>query len=176
MPAAFVVEYSRLVWFFVVMGVFAAVFQAGSMSDVSEQDARLFMEEFEDLVEGIDAFGIFVHNTTIALLMFVPGAGLVWGLISAWSTGFAFAAIGMSIPDAADISPLFVLFFTPFGLLEISAYSLAMSRSLLVAITAAKRQPVVSEHLRPALVEIGIVVALLLAGGYVEFYMIESVL
>lgn len=156
--------------------MFTVVFQVGSMSDVSELDAQIFMEEFEDLVEGIDAFGIFVHNTTIALLMFVPGAGLVWGLVSAWSTGFAFAAIGVSVPDAADISPLFVLFFTPFGLLEISAYSLAMSRSLLMIITVVRRQPFISEHLKPALAEIGIVVALLLAGGYVEFYMLESVL
>ena len=53
----------------------------------------LFMSEFEELVLDIDGFGIFTHNTTIALPMFIPGFGVAWGLFSAWSTGFAFAAI-----------------------------------------------------------------------------------
>jgi hypothetical protein len=46
------------------------------MSTVSEEEATLFMEEFEKLVLDIDAFGIFVHNTTIALPMFIPGFGV----------------------------------------------------------------------------------------------------
>jgi hypothetical protein len=83
----------RLVLFFVFLGIFAAAFQIGSMSTVDEAEANAFMEEFEELVEGIDAFGIFTHNTTIALPMFIPGFGVAWGLFSAWSTGFAFAAI-----------------------------------------------------------------------------------
>lgn len=144
------------------------------MTDVSQSDADLFMSEFEELIEGIDAFGIFVHNTFIALPMFIPGVGLVWGLFSAWTTGYAFAAITATTPELAAI-PALAVFVTPFGLMEVTAYSIAMSRSLLVAIAAIKKTEL-SIHIRPALIEASIVVALLLAGGYVEFYMMEQVL
>ena len=164
----------RIITFFVFLVIFTIIFQLGSMSTVSEEEASLFMEEFEKLVLDIDAFGIFVHNTTIALPMFIPGFGIVWGLFSAWSTGYAFAAIVTSMPEIADISPLSVLFLSPFGLMEIFAYSLGISRSFIL-IKAVITKTNLSQFLKPTIVEIGIVVALLLVGGYVEFYMIELV-
>lgn len=165
---------TRMMAFLVILVVFSATFQAGSMSDVSQTEADLFMSEFEELVEGIDAFGIFVHNTLIALPMFIPGAGIAWGLVSAWSTGYAFAAITATMPELEAV-PALAVFVTPFGLMEVAAYSLAMSRSLLVAAAIIKKKGL-SDHLWPALIEAGIVVALLLTGGYVEFYMMEQVL
>ena len=119
----------RVVTFFIFLAIFTGIFQLGSMSTVSQDEADLFMEEFEKLVLDIDAFGIFVHNTTIALPMFIPGFGIFWGLFSSWSTGYAFAAIVTSMPEIAHISPLSILFLSPFGLMEISAYSLGISRS-----------------------------------------------
>jgi len=144
------------------------------MSTVSEEEANMFMEEFEKLVLDIDAFGIFVHNTTIALPMFIPGFGVVWGLFSAWSTGYAFAAIVTSMPEIADISPLSILFLSPFGLMEIFAYSLGISRSFIL-IKAVITKSNLSQFIKPTSIEIGIVIILLLVGGYVEFYMIELV-
>ncbi|MFB5621163.1 MAG: stage II sporulation protein M, partial [Nitrosopumilus sp.] len=81
------------------MGLFTAAFQLGSMSEVNEDEANIFMKEFEKLVEDIDAIGIFLHNVTISLPMFIPGFGVAWGLFSAWSTGFAFAAIASVTPE-----------------------------------------------------------------------------
>ena len=164
----------RIITFFVFLVIFTIIFQLGSMSTVSEEEASLFMEEFEKLVLDIDAFGIFVHNTTIALPMFIPGFGIVWGLFSAWSTGYAFASIVTMMPEIADISPLSVLFLSPFGLMEIFAYSLGISRSFIL-IKAVITKTNLSQFLKPTIVEIGIVVVLLLVGGYVEFYMIELV-
>jgi hypothetical protein len=132
------------------------------------------MEEFKKLVLDIDAFGIFVHNTTIALPMFIPGFGIFWGLFSSWSTGYAFAAIATSIPEVANISPLTILFLSPFGLMEISAYSLGISRSFIL-IKAIITKTNLLQFIKPTIIEIGIVIALLLAGGYIEFYMIELV-
>ena len=164
----------RIITFFVFLVIFTIIFQLGSMSTVSEEEASLFMEEFEKLVLDIDAFGIFVHNTTIALPMFIPGFGIVWGLFSAWSTGYAFASIATMMPEIADISPLSVLFLSPFGLMEIFAYSLGISRSFIL-IKAVITKTNLSQFLKPTIIEIGIVVVLLLVGGYVEFYMIELV-
>ena len=162
----------RIITFFVFLGIFAAAFQLGSMSSVSQEEAKAFMSEFEELILDIDAFGIFLHNTTIALPMFIPGFGVAWGLFSAWSTGFAFAAIATTAPVLADIPPLSILFLSPFGLMELVAYSLGISRSFIL-IQAVIKKISLTQFIKPTAIEIGIVVGILLAGGYLEFYMIE---
>ena len=162
----------RIIAFFVFLGIFTATYQIGSMSTVSEEEANMFMSEFEDLVLDIDAFGIFTHNTSIALPMFIPGFGVAWGLFSAWSTGFAFAAIATTAPQIAEISPLSILFLTPFGLIELSAYSLGISRSFILIMAISKKIKL-TQFIKPTVIEIAIVIGLLLAGGYIEFYMIE---
>ncbi len=83
----------RIIVLFIFIGLFTTSYYIGSLSEISEEDALLFMEEFEELIEDIDGPGIFLHNSMIALAMFVPGAGLVWGMFSAFTTGQAFAAI-----------------------------------------------------------------------------------
>lgn len=162
----------RIIIFFIFLGIFAAAFQLGSMTSVTEEDAEAFMSEFEELVLDIDAFGIFTHNLTISLPMFIPGFGVAWGLFAAWSTGFAFAAIITTVPEIGDIPPLSILFLSPFGLMEITAYSIGISRSYIL-IRAVIKKVSLSSFIKPTVIEIGIVVALLLVGGYLEFYMIE---
>jgi len=163
---------NRIITFFVFMGLFTAAFQLGSMSEVSEEEASIFMEEFEKLIEDIDAIGIFVHNTTISLPMFIPGFGVAWGLFSAWSTGFAFAAIVSVTPELGEIPPIAILYLSPFGLMEIAAYSLATSRSFIL-IRAITKKTNLRPFLKPTLIEIGILIGLLLAGGFLEDYMIK---
>ena len=162
----------RVIIFFIFMGIFAGVFQAGSLSNVSQTESEMFMKEFEKLVLDIDAFGIFTHNTTIALPMFIPGFGMGWGLFSSWSTGFAFAAITVANPIIENIPPLSILFLSPFGLMEITAYSIGISRSFLIMRVILKKTNLIPQ-LKPTIIEIGIVIVLLLAGGYLEYYMIE---
>lgn len=164
----------RIIMFFIFMGLFTAVYQIGSMSTVSEEEATTFMTEFEKLVKDIDAMGIFLHNSTISLPMFIPGFGVIWGLFSAWSTGFAFSAIVSITPELAKVPPLAILFFTPFGIMELTAYSLATSRSFIL-IKAIYRKSNLIPFLKPTIMEIGIVIGLLLAGGYLEYYMIKLV-
>ncbi len=162
----------RIITFFVFLGLFALVFQIGSMSEVSEEEANIFMGEFKELVKDIDAMGIFLHNTAISLPMFIPGFGVAWGLFAAWSTGFAFAALATIMPELEEIPPLTLLFLSPFGLMEIGAYSLATSRSFIL-IRAITKKTKLSPFLKPTLIEIAIVIGLLLAGGFLEDYMIK---
>ena len=162
----------RVIVFFIFLGLFAATYQIGSMSTVSEEEADAFMGEFKDLILDIDAFGIFTHNLTIALPMFIPGFGVAWGLFAAWSTGFGFAAITLTTPELGEISPLSILFLSPFGLMELAAYSFGISRSFILIGAVIKKINLVP-LIKPTLIEIGIVTGLLLAGGYIEFYMIE---
>jgi hypothetical protein len=162
----------RIITFFIFVIIFASAYQIGSISTVSDEEAKLFMSEFEELVLDIDAFGIFTHNTTIALPMFIPGFGVAWGIFAAWSTGYAFAAIATTAPILADVPPLAILFLSPFGLMELVAYSLGISRSFIL-IRAITKKVNLTSLIKPTAIEIGIVIGLLLAGGYLEFYMLE---
>jgi hypothetical protein len=103
--------------------------------------------------------------------MFIPGFGAAWGLFSAYSTGFAFAAISAGTPELASVNPLLIL-LTPFGLMEVAAYSIAMSRSVLFIEKIIRKTPIFSDK-KMIVIEIGIVTGLLLIGGMVEMYMIE---
>jgi len=163
---------TRIIIFFVFIGLFSIAFQIGSMTEVSEEDALIFMEEFKALIGDIDGIGIFLHNTTIALPMFVPGFGIAWGLFAAGSTGYAFAAIVSLSPAFSEIPALALLYLSPFGLMELTAYSVGTSRSFILIHMIIKKTNL-KIALRPTIIEIGIVVGLLLAGGFLEDYMIK---
>ena len=163
---------NRLVSFFVLMAIFSAVFAISAETTLPEEEVELIMEEFESMVEGIDAFGIFVHNTALSLPMFIPGFGIIWGMFSAFSTGIAFAAIKSVNPLVEQIPALSILFMTPFGLMEVAAYSIAMSRSYIFIHKIVKKIPIRND-IRVTLIEIIILLGLLFTGAYVEWYMIE---
>lgn len=144
----------------------------GSSMEVSLEDAELFMEEFNELIEDIDGIGIFLHNSMIAIAMFVPGAGVGWGLFSAFQTGQAFSAIALLNPEIATIHPLTLLYLSPFGLMELIAYSLGISRSYLLIYKVIKKISIKPDYKITA-IEVGVVLGLLLAGGFLEVYLIE---
>lgn len=163
----------RLIIFFIFMVAFSGIFWLGSTIEVPQEEAELFIEKFKDLVEDIDGFGIFTHNTLLALPMFLPGIGIAWGLFSAFSTGMAFSAITTISPELQSINALEILYLSPFGIMELVSYSIGISRSYILMLAIIKKQSLVY-HLKPTAIEIGILVVLLLAGGYLEFYLIEA--
>jgi hypothetical protein len=63
---------------------------------------------------------------------------------------------------------------SPFGLMEIAAYSIAMSRSYMIVHKMIKRMPIRPDY-RVIGLEVAILVGLLLIGGFVEYYFIESI-
>jgi len=154
------------------MGLFTTAYQIGSMMEPTEEEAQAFLEEFEELIDDIDAFGIFSHNTLLSLPMFIPGFGIGWGFFSAWSTGFAFAALVSLTPALSEIPPLALLYLSPFGIMELIAYSIATSRSYILIWMIIKKINL-RTAMRGTSIEIGILVGLLLAGGILENYMIE---
>jgi len=156
------------------MGLFTASYYIGSLIEISEEDALLFMEEFEELIEDIDGPGIFLHNSMIALVMFIPGVGVGWGMFSAFTTGQAFAAIALLVPEIASLHPLTLLYLSPFGLMELVAYSIGISRSYLLIYKIIKKISIKTDYKITA-IEVGIVLGLLLAGGFLEAYLIELI-
>jgi len=154
------------------MGLFSLSFQIGATSEVSDAESNAFVQEFLSNTEEIDGLGFFQNNSFAALPMFIPGIGMIFGAYTAWSTGFGFAAIISMAPGLAEVQPLSIFYLSPFGIMEIVAYSIAMSRSFHIAYVLVKRVKLKS-LIKPTLIEIGIVLALLLAGGFLEEYMIN---
>ena len=166
---------NRIILFFIFTAIFTVVYGTSAVtSEPTEEEIEEVMSFFEEIIDTIDGIGIFAHNTTIALPMFIPGFGVVWGLFSAYSTGYAYSAIAAANADLAQLNPLAIL-LTPFGLMEMSAYSIAMSRSTLLAKDVFQKnwRQMKSDKLIVS-IEIGIVVTLLLIGGIVEMWMIET--
>ena len=164
---------NRIVLFFVFLGIFSASFAIGAEIQVSEEESKIVLEELESLIDEIDAVGIFTHNTSLALPMFIPGFGIAWGAFAAFSTGMAFSVIQDASPMLENVPSLTILFMSPFGLMEVAAYSIAMSRSYMIIHKMIKRMPIRPDF-RVIGLEIAIVVGLLLTGGFVEYHFIES--
>lgn len=173
----FVMLKRRILLFFVFLAVFSAAFSIGAKMEVSKEEARIFLDEFNELLDTLKSgnFGIeiFLHNVEIALPMFIPGLGVGWGIFSAFSTGFAFAALATVNPLLAKIPPIAMIFATPFGLMELAAYSIGMSRSFLLIVNIFKKTSI-SKQWKQIVLEIGIVIGLLMLGGIIEAYMIET--
>ena len=165
---------NRIVLFFVFLGIFSASFAIGAEVQVSEEESKIILEQLETLIGEIDAIGIFSHNTTLALPMFIPGFGIAWGAFAAFSTGMAFSVIKDASPMLANVPSLTILFMSPFGLMEVAAYSIAMSRSYIIVHKMINRMPVRPDF-RVIGIEIAILIGLLLTGGFVEYYFIESI-
>jgi uncharacterized membrane protein SpoIIM required for sporulation len=151
------------------MAVFMAAYAAGAASPLSEEEAEDVRTGFLADIGSIDQSGIFLNNIEIALAMFVPGAGVGVGIFSGVSTGVVFNAFALVTAELQGVPSLSVL-VTPFGMLEVFGYGLAMSRSAMLAIQLAKKSE--RKNWRQFAVatgiEVGVVIAVLLAGSLIE--------
>ena len=164
---------TRAIAFGVFVGVFLASFMIGTTYKPSDEEAKAFLKDFQNQTAGIDATGIFLHNTSIALGMFVPAFGVGWGSFTGWETGAGFSALISSNPMLSSVSPIALIFLSPFGVMELVAYSIGMSRSYLLVWRIIKRNQL-QKQIIPTAIEVGIVIALLLIGGFVESSMISQ--
>ncbi|MFQ5969490.1 MAG: stage II sporulation protein M [Nitrososphaerales archaeon] len=162
----------RLSFVAIAAAVFAAVYSLGAAATLSDEEAREIKESFGEQVRGIDAIGIFLNNFRIAAAMFIPAFGVFVGLFSAYSTGVVFKALAQTTPQIANVPPLVIL-ATPFGLMEVFSYGVAMSQSALL-INAIIRKKSIKPLIIPTIILIGIVAAVLFAGAFIEFYLIEA--
>jgi len=165
---------NRIVLFFIFLGIFSASFAVGAEVQVSEEESAIVLEQFESLIGNIDAVGIFVHNVSLALPMFIPGFGIAWGAFAAFSTGMAFSVLKDASPMLASVPSLTILFMSPFGLMEVAAYSIAITRCYMIIHKMIKKMPIRPDY-RVIVLEIAILIGLLLTGGFVEYYFIESI-
>ncbi|MDI1494814.1 MAG: putative membrane protein [Cenarchaeum symbiont of Oopsacas minuta] len=156
----------RILLFFIAMAIFLGIFFTTAGFSVDAKDADKLVEEFSQMVMGLDGNGIFVHNATLASIMFIPGVGAIWGIISASATGYAFASLLQINPDL-PFTPIGI-FFTPFGILELIAYSIGISRSILLAKVLIKKS-FLKRHIAYTIIEMCAMIIILYIAGHVEY-------
>ena len=163
--------------------VFLVAYSAGATFNMSKKEAEDLKGQFAKQIVGIDQNGIFNNNVKVALIMFIPGIGTGIGIFSGFSTGMVFSAMAETSPSLNHVPPLIVL-LTPFGIMEVFAYGLAMSRGgmlIMLIYQLAKKKPwreytihTLIEIGIVVVVEIGIVVVVLFAGAVIEWQLIQQ--
>lgn len=167
----------RLIFFMFGMIGFVSAYSIGTtLVHIDNSQAEFMKAHFQEEIKGINQYGIFANNARIAFSVFIPGLGIVLGMLSAFSTGLVFNALSTVLPALSNISPL-VVFLTPFGILEIIAYGIAISRSGILSYQLIKdtnRRSSWSKYVIPTIIEIGIVTVILFIAAIVEWQMIHT--
>lgn len=165
---------TRLFALLITMGIFAGIFQLASFVEVEETERQEVNDMMVAKMKTVDGKGIFFNNVYLGLMMFIPAGGFAFGVLSSALTGMTFSAIaqvnGLTMPAFT------LLFGSPFGFMELVAYGIGMSRSVLIFAKLRSKQTrkFTKIEIRNILAEVGIVVGLLLAGGIIEAYMIGN--
>ncbi len=162
----------RMSYLLIASLTFILVYYIGSINSLSEEDANTIREEFSEFAKGIDSISIFLNNFRIAAGMFIPVLGVALGLFAAFMTGTVFKAFTLTSPELANI-PSIAILFTPFGIMEIFSYGLAMSQSVILFKAIIDRR-LNRELIYSTLIQLGIVTVILLTAAIIEYYMIKN--
>lgn len=167
----FEINRRRLIYLAFGAAAFLIAYSTGAAVPMNEEEAETLTREFSKQIEGIDQNGIFLNNIRITLIMFVPAVGSAFGAFSGFATGSIFSALASSSPMLGEVSPL-VLLITPFGIMEVFVYGLAMSRSAMLIYYLLKRMPW-RKYAIPTLIELGIATGMLFIAAVIEWQIIE---
>jgi len=162
----------RLIYLAIGTLAFMIAFSAGAETNLSKKEAEDLKGQLTKQIVNIDQNGIFINNVKVALGMFMPAVGIAIGISSGFSTGMVFSAMAKTSPILTSVPPLIIL-FTPFGIMEVIAYGLAMSRSGLLIYQLVKKKPW-KEYAIPMIIEIVIVVVILFIGAIIEWDLIQQ--
>jgi uncharacterized membrane protein SpoIIM required for sporulation len=168
----FEINKRRLIYLAFGAVAFLSAYSTGAALPMGQEEAQTLTQEFSKQIEGIDQNGIFLNNLRITLVMFVPAVGSAFGTFSGFATGSIFGVLASSSPMLVKVPPL-ALLITPFGIMEVFAYGLAMSRSVMLIYYLLKRMPW-RKYAIPTLIELGIATGVLFVASVIEWQMIEQ--
>jgi len=155
------------------MATFVIVYYPGATFHMSSQDAGNVLQQITTKNRQLDETAIFVNNVKPALGMFIPAFGVGLGMYSAFSTGMVFNAAATIYPSLKGVSPL-AAFVTPFAVMEVFSYGLAMSRSGILVYQLVKKRSSWREYAVHTAIEIAIVVLVLLIGSTIEWQNLQQ--
>jgi len=163
---------SRVFYVCVGITIFLTTYYAGANVQLDQSSALRLKEAFLHKISGLNYIGIFANNLAITLIMFLPAVGIFFGAFSGYSTGTVFSAISQNSVSPSYISPLVIL-LTPFGIMEVFCYGLAISRSFILLFSLIKKESL-AKQVKSILIEIGIILAILFFAAIIEWYLISS--
>ena len=161
----------RLLFLFIAMLFFLGLFQFGYIIKIDNSLSKELSKNFINQIRGTNDLGIFFNNFKIALVMFIPILGIVIGSFSAFSTGLIFNSI-VSLSNVSYPNPL-IIFLSPFGILELISYGLAISRGGIFLYEIIKKK-ISKESILYLIIEIGLVGIMLFIGALIEWNMIAN--
>jgi uncharacterized membrane protein SpoIIM required for sporulation len=159
----------RVIYLLCGIAVFVLSFYVATNLQVDSEEAKLIVEQIRTKNVGIGQIEIFLNNLLIGLSMFIPAVGAGLGVYSGIETGMVISALGSLSLLPANFSAIGSVILTPFGILEIIAYGIAISRSGLLTYKLIKRKKSwKKEYIYPTLIEMAIFTAILLIGSIIE--------
>jgi len=144
----------------------------GSATTVDKSEANRILEDVKKTVpESPSIIDIFSNNIRVALLMLVPGLGLILAPYVLYNTGLVFSAAGVA-NEGSGVILFLTTVLLPFFWLEFVAYAASITQNLYM-IWAIKSKILRSE-IRNLAYTIIVIVALLLLGAWIETMFILS--
>lgn len=145
---------------------------ASQGNEVEFEVANQILAEVQTIAGGVTWFSIVINNVSLTLPAFIPLIGAVWMSYVQFNTGWHLGAIA----KAYDINYLVatsIVLTSIVGLIEYSAYTIALGESLFLVYSATQGefQRRVIQHLWLSII---IVVSLLFLGGAVEAFLLGT--
>ena len=163
---------SRRRTFLIVFLILVGFTAVGSATTLERSEAERILEDVRKIIpDKPNAIDIFSNNIRIALLMLIPGFGLILAPYVLYNTGLVFSATGLA-NNVSGITLLLTTTILPFFWLEFAAYAASVTQNLYL-ISAIKSKKLRYE-LRNLAFTIIIVTALLLLGAWIEMIFISS--
>ena len=163
---------SRRRTFLIVVLILIGFTALGSATTVERSEAERILEDVKKIVPANpNAIDIFSNNIRIALLMLIPGLGLILGPYVLYNTGLVFSASGL-VNNVSGVTLFLATTILPFFWLEFIAYAASITQNLYL-IWAIKSKILRYELRNLAYTIIGIAAPLLL-GAWIEMIFISS--
>ena len=157
-----------LIVFFLLIG-FTAL---GSATTIDRGEADKILENVRKTVPATPSIiDIFSNNLRVALLMLIPGLGLILAPYVLYNTGLVFSASGV-VNDISGITLFLTATILPFFWLEFAAYAASVTQN--IYLIWAIKSKILKYEFRNLVYTIIAIVALLLLGAWVETIFVSS--
>jgi len=132
----------------------------------SPETADQVAAEVENLRATTTWMDIFLNNFMLTVVTFIPVFGILFAVFVQFNTGYAIGALAQAY-NVNNVQATLILLVTPVGILEYSAYILALAESIIIVYSVYKKE-LKKRLINQTWKTVAIVALLLLMGAVVE--------
>jgi len=107
--------------------------------NASPEEAEQIAKEVENLTATATWIDIFLNNFLLTLITFTPIFGIIFAVYVQFNTGYAFGALAQNY-NWNNLQLTLTVLVTPVGILEYSAYILALAESIILIYSIYKKE------------------------------------